>query len=165
MQMSISPEVLYTLAVIMMLIGVAGTFLPALPGVPLTFAGMLLFAYAGNFEKIGTFTIVVLAVLTVIAVALDFIASLIGTKGAGASKWAMLGAALGTLAGLFFGLPGLVIGPFIGAVAGELIANKDFEQATKAGLGAWIGLVLGMAAKVAVTATMFGVLVTAWFVQ
>lgn len=161
--MTISPEILYTLAVIMMLIGVAGTFLPALPGVPLTFAGMLLFAYAGNFQYIGGWTIVVLAVLTVLAVALDFIASLIGTKGAGASKWAMLGAAVGTVVGIFFGLPGLVLGPFVGAVIGELIAQKDMEQATKAGLGAWVGLIVGMAAKVAVTATMFGVLVLAWF--
>jgi len=163
--MTVSPEILYTLAAVLMLVGVAGTFLPALPGVPLTFAGMFLFAYAGDFEKIGGWTLALLAVLAVLAMALDFIAGLIGTKGAGASKWAMLGAALGTLVGIFFGLPGLVLGPFIGAVAGELIANKDFHQATKAGLGAWIGLIVGMAAKVAVTATMFGVLITAWFLQ
>jgi len=163
--MSISPEILYGIAVVLMLVGIAGTFLPALPGVPLTFAGMLLFAYAGDFKQVGGWTIAILALLSVLAIALDFIAGLIGTKGAGASKWAMLGAALGTLVGIFFGLPGLILGPFIGAVAGELIANKDLQQATKAGIGAWIGLVVGLAAKVAVTATMFGVLITAWFIQ
>ena len=136
-------------AVLLVLVGIAGTILPALPGLPLVFAGLLLAAWADGFVHVSGWTMLVLALVAAIAMAADFVASLFGTKVAGASKWAMVGAGVGTLVGIFFGLPGLLLGPFVGAMAAELIYRENLGLATKAGLGAWLGIALGAAAKVA----------------
>jgi uncharacterized protein len=93
----------YLLAVILVLVGIAGVILPALPGLPLVFAGMLLAAWAGDFQQIGWVTLVVLGLLTLLSVGVDFFATLVGAKRVGASKEALIGAVLGTFAGLFFG--------------------------------------------------------------
>ena len=105
----------YLLAGLLILAGIAGTILPALPGVPLVFAGMLLAAWANDFHDVSVWTIVLLGVLTLASLAVDFFASLFGAKRAGASKKALWGAALGTVAGMFLGIPGLLLGPFVGA--------------------------------------------------
>lgn len=152
------------LAVLLVLIGIAGTILPALPGLPLVFAGLLLAAWADGFVHVSGWTMLVLAVVTALAMTADFVASLFGTKVAGASKWAMLGAGVGTLVGIFFGLPGLLLGPFVGAMAAELIYRENLGLATKAGLGAWLGLALGAAAKVAAVFTMLAVFLSAWWI-
>ena len=110
---------LYLASAALILVGVAGVVLPALPGVPLVFAGMLLAAWADHFTLIPVWVIVVLAVLTAFALAIDIVATMLGAKRVGASKLAIAGAALGTLVGLFFSIPGLLLGPFIGALAGE----------------------------------------------
>lgn len=158
-------EVLYVLAGLMVLAGLAGTVLPALPGVPLVFGGMLLAAWAGDFAHIGAFTVVVLALLTALAVGIDLVASAFGTKIAGASRWAFLGAALGALLGLFFGLVGLLVGPFAGAVAAEALATQNLQQATRAGVGASIGLLFGAIGKIALAFTMLGVFLLARFIE
>jgi len=150
-------EWVYLLAGLMVLLGLAGTVLPALPGVPLVFAGMLLAAWAGDFQHIGGLTVAILAVLTVLAVTVDLVASAFGTKIAGASRWAFVGAAVGALVGLFFGLPGLLLGPFAGAVAGEALATQNLQRATRAGIGATIGLLFGAIGKIALAFTMLGV--------
>jgi len=149
--------VLYVIAALLILVGLAGTILPALPGVPLVFGGMLLAAWVGGFQEISGWTVALLAVLTVLAVVADLIASALGTKVAGAGKWAFIGAAVGSIVGLFFGIIGLLIGPFLGAIAGELIAGETLSKATSAGVGAWIGLVLGTVAKIALSFTMLGI--------
>jgi uncharacterized protein YqgC (DUF456 family) len=148
---------LYALAALLMLIGLAGTVLPALPGMPILFGGMLLAAWVGDFERIGAWTLVLLGGLTALALALDFIAGLLGAKRVGASGLALFGAALGTLIGLFFGLFGLVIGPFLGAVLGELANGKQAADAAKVGFGTWIGMALGAVAKVGIAFVMLGV--------
>jgi uncharacterized protein YqgC (DUF456 family) len=150
-------EWLYLLAGLMVLVGLAGTVLPALPGVPLVFAGMLLAAWAGDFQHIGGLTVAILAVLTALAVTVDLVASAFGTKIAGASRWAFVGAAIGALVGLFFGLPGLLLGPFAGAVAGEAMATQNLQRATRAGIGATLGLLVGAIGKIALAFTMLGV--------
>ena len=152
-----SPEALYVIAGVLILVGLAGTILPALPGVPLVFAGMVVAAWAGDFKEIGWFTITLLAILTALALIADFVATALGTKVAGASGWAFAGAAIGAIVGIFFGLVGLLLGPFIGAVAGELIAGGTMKKATTAGLGAWVGLVCGTLAKIALAFTMLGI--------
>ena len=156
-----SPELLYTIAGLLVLVGLLGTILPAVPGVPLVFAGMLLAAWGGDFEHIGGFTVAVLAVLTALAVIADLLASALGTRVAGASKWAFIGAGVGAVVGLFFGIPGLLIGPFGGAVAGEALATQNLQQAAKAGVGATLGLLFGTLAKIALAFTMLGVFVIA----
>lgn len=148
---------LFVLAGLLIIAGLAGTLLPVLPGIPLMYTGMLLAAWADRFEHIGTFTLVLLGAMCLLALALDFLASLLGAKRVGASGWALLGSAIGTIAGLFFGLVGVLIGPFAGAVAGELIAGGTLRRATSVGFGTWIGLLFGALAKVALAFTMLGV--------
>jgi uncharacterized protein len=154
--------VLYVLAAGLILLGLAGTFLPALPGLPLMFVGMLLAAWADQFAQVGGWTIAVLALLTAISVAVDIAATAMGARRIGASPLAMLGATLGTLfGGIVFSIPGLIVGPFVGAMAGQFIQGREWRHATKVGFGTWVGLAIGTALKVALAFTMLGVFVFA----
>lgn len=154
--------VLYVVAALLILIGLVGTVLPALPGLPLMFVGMLLAAWADNFVQIGGWTIVALALLTLISMAVDITATAMGAKRVGASKLAMLGAALGTLfGGIAFNIPGLILGPFIGAMAGELVHGREWRHASRIGFGTWVGLAIGTALKLAMAFAMLGVFVFA----
>jgi hypothetical protein len=154
---------LWALAALLVLIGLAGTLLPVLPGVPLVFGGLLIAAWIGDFQRIGWPTLSVLALLMALAIALDFIAGTLGAKKAGASKLALLGATIGSIVGLFFGLVGIFIFPFVGAVIGELIAHQQLGQAGKVGLATWLGLLFGTLAKLALALTMIGVFAIAYF--
>ncbi|MBN8885499.1 MAG: DUF456 family protein [Rudaea sp.] len=151
-------QVLYfVLSAVLILAGLAGTIVPALPGVPLVFAGMLLAAWADHFEHVGTVTLIVLGVLCLLAIAIDFVAGLLGAKRVGASAWAIWGAMIGTVVGLFFNLPGLVFGPFLGAVVGELLVGSHLGRATHVGIGTWLGLLFGTLAKIALCFAMLGI--------
>lgn len=156
-------SIYYLLAVMLVLVGIAGVILPALPGLPLVFAGMLLAAWAGGFEQIGWVTLVVLGLLTVISVAVDFFATMVGAKRVGASRKALLGAVVGTFAGLFFGPIGLFAGPFMGALLGELWHGREIGQAAKVGLGTWLGILLGTVLKLGLAFAMLGLFAFAWF--
>jgi uncharacterized protein YqgC (DUF456 family) len=153
--------VYYVLAGVLILAGLAGTILPALPGVPLVFAGMLLAAWANGFRDVSVWVIVLLGVLTLVSLAVDFFASLLGAKRAGASTKALWGAGIGTFAGLFFGIPGLLLGPFLGAVAGEMSGGREWREASKVGFGTWLGIVVGTALKLALAFGMLGIFVLA----
>lgn len=158
----------YLIAALLVLLGLLGTVLPILPGVPLMFGGMLLAAWAGDFETVGVPTLAVLAVLTLVSVIVDFWATAHGAKRVGASRLAMWGAAIGTLVGLLFGLPGLLLGPFAGAVVGELMHHRSLHphrvgHASKVGAGTWVGLLLGTALKLALAFAMLGVFALAWW--
>jgi len=155
---------LYLLAALLVLGGIAGSVLPALPGVPMVFAGLLVAAWAGDFTRVGVVTLVLLGLLTLASFAIDFAATALGAKRVGATKLAVIGAALGTLAGLFLGIPGLILGPFVGAVAGELLSHGQMQQATRAGVATWVGLLFGTLAKLALVFTMLGVFAFAFFV-
>jgi len=152
---------LYVLAALLIVIGIAGTIVPALPGIPVVFLGMVLAAWAGDFTQIGWVTLTVLGVLTALALLVDLLASLLGAKRVGASGWALFGAAVGTIVGMFFGIPGLILGPFVGAVLGELIAGSTLRRSTVVGVGAWLGFVFGTLAKIALCFTMLGVFLLA----
>lgn len=153
----------YAVAVILVMVGIAGVILPALPGLPLVFAGMLLAAWAGGFQQIGWVTLVVLGLLTLLSLAVDFFATVVGAKRVGASKKALLGAVVGTVAGLFFGIIGLFVGPFVGALLGELWHSREIGQATKVGLGTWLGILLGTVLKLGLAFAMLGLFAFAWF--
>lgn len=157
------PYLLWTLAAVLVLLGLAGTILPMLPGAPLVFGGLLIAAWIGDFQRIGWPTLTILAILTVLAIVVDFVATLLGAKRAGASKLALLGAAIGSIVGLFFGLVAVFIFPFIGAVAGEYLARQKLDQASRVGLATWLGLLFGALAKLALALTMIGVFVVAYF--
>jgi uncharacterized protein YqgC (DUF456 family) len=153
----------YALAVVLVLVGIAGVVLPALPGLPLVFAGMLLAAWAGDFQQIGWVTLVVLGLLTALSFAVDIFATAMGAQRVGASRKALAGAVLGTFAGLFFMPIGLFVGPFAGALLGELWHGRELRQATKVGLGTWLGIVLGIVLKLGLAFAMVGLFVFAWF--
>ena len=108
------------LAGLTVIAGLVGTVVPVLPGIPVIFTGLLLAAWSTDFEPVGWGTIVVLAVLTALSILIDLLAAAFGAKRLGASQRAFWGATLGAIVGLFFGLPGIILGPFIGAVAAEL---------------------------------------------
>jgi uncharacterized protein YqgC (DUF456 family) len=156
---------LWLVAILLVVIGLVGTIVPALPGPILVFTGLLVAAWADGFTRIGVFTLIVLAVLTVAAYAVDFAASAVGVRRAGASTRAAVGAALGALAGIFFGLPGLILGPFVGAVLGELTVRRNLPLAGRAGLAAWIGFVVGTAVKLALVFGMIGLAALAFAVN
>lgn len=154
----------YVIASILILVGIAGTVVPILPGLPVVFGGMLLAAWAGDFEQVGVVMLVVLGLLTLLSVAVDFFATALGAQRVGASKLALLGAMIGTIAGLFFGLIGLFVGPFAGALAGELIHSRQVGHATRVGVGTWIGILLGTVLKLGLACAMLGLFVLAWLI-
>lgn len=153
----------WIIAILLVAAGLAGLVLPALPGPLLLFAGLLMAAWAEQFVHVGTWTLVVLAVMAALASLADFVAGAFGAKRYGASPRSVAGAALGAVVGIFFGLPGLLLGPFIGALLGELSARRDLAAAGRAGWGATVGLVLGTAAKLALGFAMVGLFLVVRF--
>lgn len=152
------------LAGLVVIAGLVGTIVPALPGVPIIFAGLVLAAWLTNFEPVGWGTLGVLGALTALSVLIDFLAAAFGAKKQGASPRAFWGATLGAIVGMFFGLPGILLGPFIGAVAAELSAGEGAKQAGLSGYGVWIGIVLGTAAKLAIAFLMLGIFLTKYLI-
>jgi uncharacterized protein len=157
-------ELLWVVAVLLVIVGAVGTVLPALPGVPLIFAGVLLAAWAEDFQRIGGWTLGVLAVLALVGLVVDYVAASMSAQRAGASRQGIIGAAIGTVAGIFTGLLGLVFMPLVGAAVGEFIAHRDALRAGKVGVATWLGLLVGTAVKIAVAFTMIGVFVAAIFI-
>jgi uncharacterized protein YqgC (DUF456 family) len=158
-------EFLWVVAVLLVIVGAVGTVLPALPGVPLIFAGVLLAAWAEDFQRIGGWTLGVLAVLALVGLVVDYVAASMSAQRAGASRQGIIGAAIGTVAGIFTGLLGLVFMPLVGAAIGEFIAHRDALRAGKVGMATWIGLLVATAIKIAVAFTMIGVFIAAIVIQ
>jgi uncharacterized protein YqgC (DUF456 family) len=158
----LDPVVLWLIAGALVLIGLVGLVLPGVPGVIAVFGGMLLAASIDDFTRIGWPTLVALGVLTALAFAADILGSLLGAQRVGASKLALWGAAIGTLAALPFGFVGLIFGPFAGAMIGEFMAQQRLDAATRVGIGTWIGLAIGTLAKVALVFVMLGVFAISW---
>lgn len=157
-----TPLLIWTGAVLLVVAGFAGMVVPALPGPLLLLGGLLMAAWADDFTRVGLPTLLLLSLLCVIAMALDFIAGALGAKRYGASKAAITGSLIGACAGLFLGPLGLLLGPFAGAMAGELLTGRPLEQAGRSGWGATLGMLLGMVAKLAVGAMMVGVFMLVW---
>jgi uncharacterized protein YqgC (DUF456 family) len=152
---------LWVVATAMIVLGVAGTVLPMLPGAILVFGGIVLAAWIDGFARIPVWLLLLLAVLTAMAWAIDYLAAAAGAKRAGASKLAIIGAGVGTLAGIFSGLWGLLFMPLAGAAIGEYVAQRDVWRAGRVGVATWIGLLLGTAVKVALVFAMVGIFVFA----
>ena len=158
------PYLGWVLAISLIVIGTIGTFVPGIPGPVLVFAGMLLAAWMDHFLRIGSVTLIILGLLTALAVAIEIGASLIGARRVGASRLALIGAAAGTVFGLFFGFVGILICPFLGAVIGELIARRRLAPAVRVGVGTWIGAAVGIFAKMAIVFVMLGVFLLSYFI-
>ncbi len=152
---------LYVLGALALVAGLAGTVLPAVPGSLLLVLGAFLVAWAEGFTRVSGWTVGACAVLGAAMWAVDLLAGVLGAKAFGASRWALFGAGLGLLVGMFLGIPGIVLGPAVGAIALEYARDPSFERAMKAGLGTFLGFVLGTAVKVSLAFALVGVVVLA----
>ncbi len=139
--------------------GFVGMVMPPLPGPLLVLGGLLMAAWAEDFSHVGLATLLFLSLLCVLAMVLDFIAGAMGAKRYGASGAAIAGSLIGAIAGIFFAPLGLLIGPFAGAMAGELLSGRELAQAGRSGWGATLGMLFGVIAKLAIGAMMVGVFV------
>lgn len=155
------PALWWMLCVLLIVIGLAGTVLPALPGTLLVAGGILLGAWIDDFSRVGWISLSVIAVLALLAWALDYAAGLLGAQRAGASRQAIIGAALGTVVGLFMGLVGVLFMPLVGAALGEYLARRDQQQAVRVGVATWLGIMAGLVAKVVIAFMMIGVFIAA----
>jgi uncharacterized protein YqgC (DUF456 family) len=147
---------LYVLAAALIVGGVAGAILPILPGVPMIFGGIWLAAAVDDYRHLGWGWLVAIGVVAALGIAVDFVAGSLGAKKIGASPRALWGAGIGTTIGMFFGLPGLLIGPFAGAVIGELWSGKSILRSAHVGVSTWFGMLLGVVAKVVLSFLMIG---------
>lgn len=145
---------LWVLVVLLVVVGVGGTALPVLPGALLVFGGLLLGAWIDDFHKVGAWSLTIIGVLAALTYVVDFAASALGAKRVGASRRAVLGAVIGGIVGLFFGILGVLVGPFAGAVIGEYTVQRNLSQAGRVGVGTWIGMALGLAAKLTLVFAM-----------
>jgi uncharacterized protein len=162
---------------VMMLIltGLAGTVLPALPGVVFVLAGVIWGAWLDDFTRVPVWVVVICSVLAAIAFATDYVAAAMGAKKVRASTWAVVGAALGTVAGIFTGFVGLLFMPLAGAVAGEWFAQSQktaelqvaegqyHVRAAKVGVATWLGMIVGTAVKLALVLTIVGIFIAAYW--
>lgn len=162
--MSDHSMILWIFAAILTVTGLSGLLLPIVPGAPVLFLGLLLGAWAEDFQYIGLWTLLVLAAMAMLTYAVEFAASALGVKKYGGSKRAMVGAVLGGIVGLFLGIPGILLGPFVGAVIGELSMQRSLDEASRAGFGTVVGLAIGLAGKFAIGIAMIGLFILKRFV-
>ena len=152
---------LWGLSVLLIAVGLAGTVLPALPGTAFVLGGIVLGAWIDDFTRVPVWVVVVCTVLAVLAWVLDYVAGLLGARRAGASKQALIGAAVGTVVGLFMGIVGVLFMPLVGAAVGEYLARKNERQAVTVGVATWLGIMAGLLAKVVLACMMIGIFVVA----
>ena len=149
--------ILWIIGAILTFTGLAGLLLPLVPGAPLLFLGLLLGAWAENFRYIGLWALLLLGGMAALTYVVEFVASILGVKKYGGSRRAMVGAALGGFVGIFLGFPGILLGPFVGAVIAELSLQRSLDEASRAGFGTVVGLAIGVAGKLAIGIAMIGI--------
>ncbi|WP_034641803.1 DUF456 domain-containing protein [Chitinilyticum aquatile] len=150
-------------AFVLMGLGLAGSVLPVLPGTPLVFAGILIVAWRDDFLHLGWPALTLQLLLVLLAQLIDYVAGAAGAKAIGASRQAIWGALAGSVIGLFFGLPGLIIGPLAGAMAGELLAQSSLSRATAVGLASWLGFIVGGVLKLLIAVLMLVFAAIGWW--
>jgi uncharacterized protein len=148
--------------VLVVALGVFTLVLPAVPGVAIIYLGILMVAWAGDFTRIGVPMMVLLGGLAAVAMIADNVAGLFGARRAGASGWGVFGAGVGALVGIPFGLPGIILGPAVGALGFEYLKNADLRRAGKAGLGGLFGFLLGVVAKCVFAFIIIGLAIVAY---
>ncbi len=132
-----------------MLTGLAGIFLPVLPGVPLVFAGALIYAWSTGFEVITIGNLIFFGILTAVSSAVEYVGGVLTAKKYGASKYGLLGGVLGGILGLVvFSIPGLIIGQLAGVIIGELYFGKQMRESFASGFAMFVGYLLGSTVKV-----------------
>jgi uncharacterized protein YqgC (DUF456 family) len=150
------------LGIAIVIFGVVSLVAPILPGVAIIYAGILVIAWADDFTRIGPLVLIVMLALTLVALVADNVAGLFGARKAGASGWGVFGAGVGALAGLFLGLPGVILGPALGALVFEYARNPDAKQAMRAGAGGLLGFFLAVIAKAVFGFLLIGLAIIAY---
>ncbi len=150
---------LYILGFVALAVGILGVVLPVIPGSILLVIGAVLVAWADGFVRVGWGTVILSGVIAALIWGVDLAAAALGAHVAKASKWAVVGASVGLLVGLFLGPPGIILGPAVGAIAFEYARDPDARRALRAGMGAFLGFMLGSVVKVALAAALVGVIV------
>ena len=140
---------LIVLAFLLLVAGIAGCVLPVLPGPPLAYAGMLLLHLTDKVH-FTTPQLVIWLVVVIVLQVVDYITPLLGSKYSGGTSFGNRGCMAGTLLGLFFMPWGVIVGPFIGAVVGEMLGGQDLSYAIRAGIGTLLGFLVGTLLKVIV---------------
>jgi uncharacterized protein YqgC (DUF456 family) len=149
---------------VLIIIGLLGVILPFVPGIPVAWLGLFIYAIGTDWERISITTIIVFAALTVFALLLDYIAPLLGAKKYKASKWGIIGASIGLFLGIIiFQMWGIILGPLLGALLGELIAGRPADQAFKSALGTLVGFLFGSLMKVVLILVMAGFFIVSLF--
>ena len=151
------------IAAALIALGLAGAVIPTVPGIPLILIGIWLIARVDRYHHLGYGWLIVIAAVGAVGLAIDLLAGALGVKRVGASKQAILGALFGTVIGLFFGLPGLLLGPFLGSVLGELAAGSSVMRSTNVGISAWLGLLFGTIIKLVSSLMMVGLFGAVWW--
>jgi uncharacterized protein len=154
---------LNAVAAVLIVVGLLGAIAPSLPGIPLIFAGIWLFAGVDGYRHIGLAWLLGIAVVGAAGLTLDVLAGALGARRAGASPRAVWGALFGTVIGLFFGIAGLIFGPFFGAVLGELSAGNSVLRSTQVGVSAWVGLIFGTIIKLVSSLMMVAIFGAGWW--
>ncbi|HMH30037.1 MAG TPA: DUF456 domain-containing protein [Steroidobacteraceae bacterium] len=134
-----------------------------LPGIPLIFGGIWLAAAVDRYQHVGSGWLIGIGIVAAVGLSLDLTAAALGAKRVGASTQAVSGALIGTLIGLFLGIPGLIFGPFLGALMGELSAGGSVLRSSHVGIATWIGLILGTVIKLAASIMMVVLFAAAWW--
>ena len=148
----------------LLIIGSLGVVLPVLPGIPLAWLGLFIYALATGFENISIVTIVIFFILMVISMLLDFIAPLLGAQKYRASKLGILGTFIGSLVGIFvLGFWGIILGPLVGAICGELLARANPKQALESSVGTMVGCIFGSLFKLVIILIMAGFCIASLF--
>lgn len=155
---------LYLLAALLIVGGLAGAVLPSLPGIPMLFGGIWLVAAVDHYRHLGLGWLLLIGALGALGVIVDFVAATLGARRVGASRTALWGASLGTLIGMFFGIPGLLLGPFAGALLGELASGTSVLRSTHVGIGTWLGLLFGTLVKLVISLMMLGLFALAMLI-
>lgn len=140
------------------LAGIIGSFLPVIPGPPLSFVAILLLHFSGTENRVSYTLLAILLLFTIIITMLDYVIPIWGTKKFGGTKYGIWGSTIGLIVGLFFGPIGIVLGPFLGALIGEMYAGSDSSSALRSAWGSLLGFLVGTGLKLLFTlsvATIF----------
>ena len=150
---------LWSAVIGLFLVGIVGAVIPVLPGTPFILAGIFIYAWSTGFEIVTWPWLITFTGLTLISVGLDHLLSVMAPRGAKASWWAVVGAAVGLVAGCFFGLPGILLGPLVGATLFEWLYCRQLSHSLGAGISTFIGFMVATALKLAIAITMIGIFI------
>ena len=145
------------IALLIMFLGIAGSLLPGLPSTPLVMLGAVFHRIYFGEASVSNFVLMLLLGMTLFSLGIDYVASMVGAKKLGATWRGILGAVVGAVVGLFFSLPGVILGPFVGAIVFEMVGGREFGEAARAGVGALLGLLAGAVGKLACGVAMMAV--------